>query len=117
MINLLFEGGILFMSLLTISFATAIAIATSCFIKKEISSQRMDLVKSIGLFAFVLGLLGQFIGLYSALEAIAGFKDGISPSILAEGLRVSSISSIYGMIIFVTSYLLWFVLNARADKS
>lgn len=116
MIDLLFEGGILFMSILTISLAAVLGLTFSSFIKKDTSRRRIDLIKSVGLFALVFGILGQFIGLYTALQAIAAMNDSMSPNMLAEGLRVSSITSIYGMIIFVISYLIWFGLNANSSE-
>jgi biopolymer transport protein ExbB/TolQ len=115
MIDLLFEGGILFMSILTLSLAAVLGLAIRSFIKKDTSSRHIDLIKSVGLFALVFGLLGQFIGLYSALSMIES-AGAISPAILAGGLKVSSITSIYGMIIFVISYLIWFGLNAMSSE-
>ncbi len=113
MINLLFEGGILFMSILTITLAASIGMSIKYFIQKSADSNQLGLIKSIGLFALVLGLLGQFIGLYSAMEMISSMKGGVSPALLAQGLKVSSITSIYGMIIFAVSYLMWFGLNYK----
>lgn len=110
MIDLLFEGGILFMSILTIVFAANCGIFVYHLIKKTNDENQTNLIKSVGLFALVFGLLGQFIGLYDALEAISIAGD-IPPALLAGGIRVSSITSIYGMIIFVISYLMWFGLK------
>lgn len=75
------------------------------------NSISVDSLKSIGLFALVLGMLGQFLGLFQAFSIISQGMD-ISPKILAAGLKVSSITSIYGMIIFLVAYLLWFLLRA-----
>lgn len=111
MIDLLFEGGILFMSILTIALTASIALFVYHLIKNPDTDSIKGLIKSVGLFALVFGLLGQFIGLYSALQHISQVES-ISSAILAAGLRVSSITSIYGMIIFVVSYLMWFVLKS-----
>lgn len=111
MIDLLFEGGILFMSILTIVFAANCGLFAYHLIKKTKDDSETNLIKSVGLFALVFGLLGQFIGLYSALQHISQVES-VSSAMLAGGIRVSSITSIYGMIIFVLSYLMWFVLKS-----
>lgn len=116
MIDLLFEGGILFMSILTITLTANVGVVVYCILTKNRNENQLGLVKSIGLFALVFGLLGQFIGLYDALEAISIAGD-IPPSLLAAGIRVSSITSIYGMIIFILSYLMWFGLRLIPKNS
>jgi biopolymer transport protein ExbB/TolQ len=112
MIDLLFEGGILFMGILTLVLAASIGMSVYHFIRKTQNHNDLSIIKSIGLFALIFGVLGQFIGLYSALSQIAKVES-VSSSMLAAGLKVSSISSIYGMIIFVISYLFWFALKAK----
>ncbi|MEP2027000.1 MAG: MotA/TolQ/ExbB proton channel family protein [Reichenbachiella sp.] len=110
MIDLLFEGGILFMSILTIVLAASCGLFIFHLVKKTQDENQMALIKSIGLFALVFGILGQFIGLYSALQHISQVES-VPSAMLAAGIRVSSITSIYGMIIFVLSYLMWFALK------
>lgn len=110
MIDLLFEGGILFMSILTITLAASIGIFVFHLIRKTSDENQIAVIKSVGLFALVFGFLGQFVGLYSALQVISQLES-VSSAILAEGIRVSSITTIFGMIIFVLSYLMWFVLK------
>ncbi|MEO9965382.1 MAG: MotA/TolQ/ExbB proton channel family protein [Reichenbachiella sp.] len=111
MIDLLFEGGILFMSILTLTLATNIGFFLYLILRKSKAADQMEMIKSIGLFALIFGLLGQFIGLYSALQHISEVES-VSAAILAGGIRVSSITSIYGMVIFILSYLMWFGLKA-----
>lgn len=112
------EGGPLFMGMLSIVFLVILVLTVLAFFSKEASKQAswMSYIKSLGLLAFVVGMLGQFIGLFGAFKAIESGMD-ISPQLLAGGLRVSSITSIYGMIIFVVAYLLWFGLNAFRSKT
>ena len=57
-----------------------------------------------------LTIQSQLIGLYSAFAAIEGLE-GISTAILAGGLRVSMITTLYGVLIYVISYLIWLVLS------
>ena len=116
-------GGPLFMGILTLIFFVILAIAiVNLFLIirddfKDITETRRKLayIKSLGLFAFITGILGQLIGLYSAFTAIEKALE-ISPSILAGGLRVSMITVIYGVIIFLLSYLFWFLLDYLAGR-
>ena len=117
------EGGALFMGILSIVFLVvfimsiknALIIFSKESDKEKVSSQ-IGSIKSLGLFALVLGFLGQFLGLFQAFNFIAE-AGTISPAILANGLRISSIASIYGMIIFLVAYLIWFALNGLLTKN
>ena len=95
MINLFFEGGILFMSLIPFFLImTAVSFYT-----------HSEKLKTYGNLGLACGLLGSFIGLYSAFSLIQQVGN-ISPAILAGGLRVALICSIYGIIVYVISRLL-----------
>ena len=118
MFKYFYEGGPLFMGMLSIVFLVILVVTVLAAVSKNENRQVIWLgyIKSLGLLAFVLGMLGQFIGVFDAFKAIESGMD-ISPALLAGGLRVSSITSIYGMIIFVVSYILWFGLNAFHSKT
>ncbi len=111
------------MGILTLIFFVMLAIAVFNFVLilkndfKDIEETRKKLsyLKSLGLFAFIAGILGQLIGLYSAFTAIEKAMD-ISPAILAGGLKVSMITVIYGTVIFLLSYLFWFILDYMAGR-
>lgn len=114
------EGGVLFMGMLSIVLLVILALAVKSIIfdtKNEEHGFRNQIgyIKSLGLFAVVLGMLGQFIGLFTAFEYIAA-TGSVSPAILAGGFKVSSITSIYGIIIFLIAYLLWFGISSLKDK-
>jgi hypothetical protein len=85
-------GGPLFMSILTLLLIGVVYAAL----------QRKAIFKEFGLAALAFGFLGQLIGLLGAFEAIEA-TGGVSQSILAGGLKVSSITSIYGLMIYCTS--------------
>ena len=74
--------------------------------------RKLGYIKSLGLLALVVGVMGQLIGLYYAFNAVEA-ADDISPAILAGGLKVSLIATIYGFFIFILSYLIWFVLSYK----
>lgn len=122
MFELFFMGGIEFMTVLTIMFLTALlfcALAASDIFSKGLRTEqvnsKLEYVKFFGLLALVTGVLGQMIGLYSAFTAIAEAGQ-VSQAVLAEGVKASSITTIYGLIIFVITRLLWFGLHYKANK-
>lgn len=104
------------MSLLTIVLIAALVVAIIPLVKPGTGvdnakkEQNLKTVKSLGLFAVVLGMLGQFIGLFTAFSVIESGVT-ISPAMLAGGVKVSMITSIYGMIIFLILYVLAFALK------
>ncbi|MDO1447206.1 MotA/TolQ/ExbB proton channel family protein [Rhodocytophaga aerolata] len=123
MLDLLFQGGILFMGILTLIllavFAITVILALQLVAGKvnlpDKTRHQLTYIKSVGLFAFIFGIFGQAIGLYQAFIDIEKMES-ISPALLAAGLRVSSITSIYGIIIFLLSYLLWFSLESLLNQ-
>lgn len=121
--DLFHMGGPLFMGILTILFVLMLAysvISTISIINKggddpvKVRS-RLPHIKAIGLFALITGILGQLIGLYDAFAAIERAMD-ISPPIMAGGLKVSMITTMYGMVIYLISILIWVVLDLWASK-
>ena len=81
------------MGMLTLIF---IALIVAAVLKKG--------VKEIGLLALAMGFLGQLIGLMGAFDGIEAMG-GVSQSMLAGGLKVSSITSIYGLFIYIISLI------------
>ena len=95
MLDLFYAGGTLFMTLLTILLIGVIV----CFWKFP------NWVKEIGLLALSIGILGQIIGLYGAFKAIE-LSGEVSQQIMVGGLKVSSITTIYGVLIYILSLIL-----------
>ena len=63
-------------------------------------NQSIQWLKSIGTLGLVVGILGQLIGLYSAFSVMET-TGGISPAILAGGLKVSLVTTLYGLLIYI----------------
>ena len=79
------------------------------------TKSKLKHIKTIGLFAGVFGILGQLIGLYQAFSILEEMGN-VSQSLIAGGLKVSMIPTIYGVIVFLFSLLLWFVLDFWISK-
>jgi len=116
-------GGSLFMSILTIllviiiavSVYYALSIAGGKTAEKANFKHQLKYIKSLGLFTAITGILGQLIGLFSAFTAIEQMGD-ISPAIMAGGLKVSMITSLTGIVIYLISIAIWFLLDLWYHK-
>ena len=99
-------------AILIIMIAWAIYQILPVLVKKEISvkkiRERLKHIKTIGTFALVFGIVGQLLGLYQAFGAIEEMG-GVSPALLMGGLKVSMITTFYGITIFLISLILWFI--------
>ncbi len=104
MLDLFFMGGPLFMSILTLLL---VAVLISAW-------KYPQWVKEFGILALTFGILGQIIGLYSAFSAMEQAPD-VSPSMLAGGLKVSTITTLYGFLIFIVSLVIRIIQKPRLD--
>lgn len=104
MLDLFYQGGTLFMSLLTILL---IALIISAF-------KFPEWINEIGLLALAIGALGQIIGLYGAFKGIEEMGE-VSQQMMAGGLKVSSITTIYGLIIYIISLVLRIINKPRLN--
>ncbi|WP_175549995.1 MotA/TolQ/ExbB proton channel family protein [Mariniphaga anaerophila] len=107
-------GGPLFMTIVTATGLSMVFFASkSCiaiFAKKNYSGRGINYILMFGSLSFILGLLGQAVGMVEAFAAIQRAGD-ISPALVAGGLRVSMIAPLYGMFYFIISIPIWMVLR------
>jgi hypothetical protein len=116
--ELFYMGGTLFMSILTailiIMVAWAIYHSLPFLTGKnyDLTQTRMRIrhIRTIGLFGLMFGISGNLIGLFQAFDAIEQMGD-VSPALLMGGLKVSMITTFYGIFIFLLSLLVWFILD------
>ncbi|WP_339917414.1 MotA/TolQ/ExbB proton channel family protein [Yeosuana marina] len=124
MIEFFFNGGFVFMGILTLILLfvviISVIVAISIFIQKinntDETLREINYIRSAGIFAVFFGIFGQLIGLFSAFKAIKLDEVDISYSFIAEGFRISMITTIYGILIFSFSMLIWFVLKKALEK-
>ncbi len=121
--NLFHVGGPLFMGILTILLLILLATAIIFAIyiingkaqKSESFTHQLKYLKSMGLFTMIVGILGQLIGLLMAFGAIERAGD-ISPQMIYGGLKISFYTTVYGILIYLLSILLWFILDLWHHK-
>ncbi|NND51641.1 MAG: hypothetical protein HKN54_04490 [Flavobacteriaceae bacterium] len=103
MLDLFYQGGPLFMSILTI-LLLAVLVSFWKFPKWT---------KELGLLALAIGILGQIIGLYGAFKGIEEMGE-VSQSMMAGGIKVSSITTMYGILIYILSIALRLIKKSLA---
>ena len=96
MIDLFLQGGVLFMTIITFFL---VRVGVSFY-------THSDKLKTYGSLALSSGILGSFIGLYSAFMTIQEVGN-VSPAILAGGLRVALICTLYGLLVYLISRVLY----------
>ncbi|NNE29039.1 MAG: hypothetical protein HKN16_05360 [Saprospiraceae bacterium] len=121
-IELHYQGGPLFMSILSLIFLAVIVLSAMKAYRLFSSEDQVDYqqagisqILQLGIFAAVFGIFGQCLGLFQAFMAIEAAGD-ISPAMIAGGLKVSMITTLYGLFIFLISFLTWFGLKAKVAK-
>lgn len=113
MFSLFSQGGPLFMGILTLILFALLAVFVKSFGKKDDEkqlNQSLQWMKSIGTLGLVVGIFGQLIGLFTAFSIIET-SQGISSNILASGLKVSLITTLYGVLIYIIYLLCAMVLR------
>lgn len=101
------------MGILTLILIAGVSTAVYIFTQRGKKNEKIppvSLVKEIGIFGLVMGIFAQFIGLFEAFQIIEQMGS-VSPVLLIGGLKVSSITTLYGLVIFLVAYLLYFWLT------
>lgn len=109
------EGGPLFMSLILICLLLSFLFLTLGFLsrKKDISKsvKMISLASDISVLGLVIGFLGSIIGMIEAFDAIGAIGD-ISQGMMASGLKVSFLTTVFGAITFILPRIGILVLKA-----
>lgn len=98
------EGGPLFMYTLLVILICVIYLFVYALTKKKLSQKLISQINSISLFALVFGFLGQIFGMIQVFDAIQ-FDGNISPAILGGGIKITSLSPAFGMVVFLIGRL------------
>jgi hypothetical protein len=125
--DLFLMGGPFFMGILTILLIITTAWIIYHFIIAYNSKQanqekflrRIEYGKSMGLFAMITGILGQLVGLstmFSVLEEVYIKGEEVKPELIFGAIKVTMICTLYGILIYLLSLLLWFVASTIIEK-
>jgi len=100
----LMEGGPFFMFPILFLLILILVLIVKGFINKNNNTKTISLISSIGWFTLVWGILGQTIGLIGAFDAIQA-NGSVSPGIMAGGLKISLLTSLFGSFVFLVARL------------
>ncbi len=125
--DLFIKGGPFFMGLETILFIITTAWFIYHFVvfysAKELNLpkalQRLGYGKILGLFTLMVGITGQMIGFIAMFDAIeVGTANGqiIKPVMIYGAIKATMYVTIYGLLIYSISLLLWFVSSTIIEK-
>lgn len=80
------------------------------------SDVRHRRIKEVGLFALIIGLFASTLDLVAMFSAIEMAGD-ISMGLLAAGLKLTMITTVYGLIVYALSVLISMLLSWRISKA
>lgn len=113
------EGGPLFMSLILFCLLLTIFFLIRAFmaLNKDVplSKKMMRLLADSGLLGLVVGFLGSIIGMISAFDAIESI-DNVSSNMIAGGLKVSFLTTVFGTFTFIVSRIGLLILKGMHKK-
>ena len=114
LINRFMEGGALFMSIILICLLILIYFTIKSILtlktNKEISKKMLKHISDSGTLGLALGVMGSFIGLITAFDVLEA-TGAAEPSILAGGLKVALLSTLFGLFTFSVSKLAILILR------
>jgi hypothetical protein len=110
----LYEGGFWFMLPIFVMWVV-VAVLTGRFLLKRHHGAEKPALKRMnssilffGSLAFLMGIMGQILGLFEALIYIQEMGP-VSASALAGGLRVSMLCTVYGFALFIITVIIWYL--------
>ncbi|MEL7003375.1 MAG: MotA/TolQ/ExbB proton channel family protein [Bacteroidota bacterium] len=107
-------GEPIFMIIMTLMLIAIVVYSIRFIITKPAKSfsyndeiqKQLNLIKYVGMFALIVGIGGQIMGLYGAFIAIKKWG-GVSSGVLFQGFTVSSVTTVYGLMILGVSLLVY----------
>jgi biopolymer transport protein ExbB/TolQ len=117
----LFEGGPAFMSVIYLMWIAVIILTIRFLVIYSKDKQSLKLKRSneailfLGSLTFLIGIFGQTIGIFGALSSIQA-AGNIAPALIAGGLRVSMLTTMYGFGLILISGITWFIFRNLLKK-
>ncbi len=103
-LNLLNDGGPLFMYSILAMLIIILGLIIRAFFKGGDQKKYITIIASFGSFAVAFGVFGQILGLISAFDSIEAVGN-VSTPIMAAGLKISLLSPLFGLLVFMVSRL------------
>ena len=114
MVDRFHEGGFLGMSLILLCLVLAAFFAIKAFssLKADfpVFEKYRKLINQVVLIALVISFLNSLLGLIQAFDSLEATGGG-DPAIVAGGLKVTLLSPLFGLLVFVLGYSTTFILS------
>lgn len=94
------DGGPAFTYTIFVLLIIILAFFVKGLMDKGDNKKTSDLISSFGWFALAWGFLGRTFGLIKAFDMV-GAAGELTPSLLAEGLKMALIDPLFGLIAFL----------------
>lgn len=109
------EGGPLFMYPIFIVLLFIIALFIISLMGKRGKRTTSEIIGHLSLFVMMWGFLGSTLGLITAFDAIEG-AGGVSQPMMAGGLKVALLCTLFGLFAFVMGRVCMLVLTIKAQQ-
>lgn len=115
LLGLFDEGGPLMMSLISICLVLSIIFLIRGFVSvksnMKLSKRMLQFASDASLLGLVLGFFGSIRGLMSAFDSVQAMGNA-EPALFAGGLKVSLITSLFGLLTFIIARIGILILKA-----
>lgn len=120
-INTYLAGGVEFMHPITILLVINLAIAGYLIYSKSsgkpVSANWIEAIKQVGGFAAATGTFGTLVGLFLAFNALEQSEQVIPFQVIMGGLKVSLITVLYGLIVFLISMIIYIIFKMKQPSA
>ncbi|OFY44300.1 MAG: hypothetical protein A2X18_01435 [Bacteroidetes bacterium GWF2_40_14] len=112
------EGGVMFMvpiytlwlAVICLSVLVVVFLFTKAGRNRKLMKRMSDWILFLGSMAFLLGILGHTLGLIQILEVIQQIG-AVSQNVLAGGLKVAMYPAMFGFVLLIFAFVVWFVMR------
>jgi len=111
-LSIISDGGPVFMIPLVLLMVVVIILLVVALSGKMSINKASKLIGHVSLFALVWGFLGSTLGLISAFDAIESVG-GISEPMMASGLKIALLSTLFGLITFLIGRAVIIILTLK----
>ncbi len=98
------DGGPVFTVVIFICLILVLALFVAAYMNKANREKYISFMKHIGWFAVAWGFMGRTMGLIHAFDLVEASGE-LTPSLLAEGLKMALVDPLFGIFVFVVARL------------
>lgn len=120
LVDLHVEGGIEYISPLTILFVVNVALLLYSFVQigqgKKLAPLLLETIKQIGNLIMALGIFGTLVGFLQMFDALEAMKETLPLSVISGGVKVALLAVIYGCVLYSLNTCGFIVLNILVKR-